>query len=135
MEESLLKIFQNAPYFIGFLAGVLTFLSPCVLPLMPAYLSYISEISLEELKNSNGLDRKQRFKILRSAVILVLGFGVVFVLLGAVAARILNGGILLSPILRYFAGGVLIIFGLHTLGVIRIPFLNYQRTLQIKGKY
>lgn len=133
MEESLLKIFQNAPYFIGFLAGVLTFLSPCVLPLMPAYLSYISEISLEELKNSNGLDRKQRFKILRSAVILVLGFGVVFVLLGAVAARILNGGILLSPILRYFAGGVLIIFGLHTLGVIRIPFLNYQRTLQIKG--
>lgn len=132
MEEVLLKIFQNAPYCIGFLAGILTFLSPCILPLIPAYLSYISGISLEELKHSNGLDRRQRFKILRSAVIFVLGLGIVFVLLGAVAARILNGGILLSPILRYFAGGILIIFGLQALGMIRIPFLHYQRTLQIK---
>ncbi|WP_279128609.1 cytochrome c biogenesis CcdA family protein [Helicobacter winghamensis] len=130
MEESLLGLFDNAPHLISLLAGILTFLSPCVLPLIPIYLSYISEISLESLKDTEVLDLKQRFRILRSALFFTLGLGLVFIAFGAVAARILNGGILLSPNLRYFAGGVLILFGLHTLGVFRIPFLNYQKTLQ-----
>ncbi|MBX7491380.1 cytochrome c biogenesis CcdA family protein [Helicobacter turcicus] len=135
MEESLLGIFENAPHLISFLAGILTFISPCVLPLIPAYFSYISEISLDELKNTGVLDLKKRFRILRGALFFVFGLGLVFVLLGVVAARILNGGILLSPVLRYFAGGVLVVFGLHTLGVIRIPFLNYQKTLRTSGNF
>ncbi|TLD83531.1 cytochrome C biogenesis protein CcdA [Helicobacter sp. MIT 11-5569] len=135
MEESLLGLFENAPHLMSLIAGILTFISPCVLPLIPAYLSYISEISLEELKSSGSLDLKKRFKILRSAVFFVLGLGIVFVLFGAVAARILQGGILLSPVLRYFAGGLLIVFGLHTLGVFRIPFLNYQKTLRTNANF
>lgn len=130
MEESLLGFFENAPYLISLFAGILTFLSPCVLPLIPAYLSYVSEISLDEFKNTGGLDLKQRFRILRSALLFTLGLGLVFVVFGAVAARILNVGILLSPLLRYAAGGILVVFGLHMLGIFRIPFLNYQRTLQ-----
>ncbi|WP_299548991.1 cytochrome c biogenesis protein CcdA [uncultured Helicobacter sp.] len=135
MEESLLGLFENAPHFISLLAGIVTFLSPCVLPLIPIYLSYISEISLDELKNTGALNLKTRFKILRSALFFVLGLGVVFIVFGAVAARILNGGILLSPNLRYFAGGVLIIFGLHTLGIFKIPFLNYQKTLRTNTNF
>lgn len=135
MEESLFGLFENAPHLISLFAGVLTFVSPCVLPLIPIYLSYISEISLDELKNTGVLDLKKRFKILRSALFFMLGLGLVFILFGAVAARILNGGILLSPILRYLAGGVLVLFGLHTLGVIRIPFLNYQKTLRTSRSF
>ena len=135
MEESLLGLFGNTPHLISLFAGILTFISPCILPLIPAYLSYISEISLQEMKDSKNLDLKKRFRILRSAVFFILGFGIVFVLFGAVAARILQGGILLSPILRYFAGGILIIFGLHTLGVFRIPFLNYTKSVNVKGEF
>ncbi len=127
VEESLFGFFESAPHLISLVAGILTFISPCILPLIPAYLSYISEISLREMKDSKNLDLRKRFRILRSAVFFVLGFGIVFVLLGAVAARILQGGILLSPILRYLAGGILIIFGLHILGILRIPFLNYTK--------
>lgn len=135
MEESLLVFFENTPYLISLLAGILTFVSPCVLPLIPIYLSYISEVSLQELKNSSSLTIKIRLKILRSAIFFVLGLGIVFVLFGAVAARVLQSGILLSPILQYFAGGILIIFGLHTLGIFRISFLNYQKTFQMKQSF
>ena len=61
-------------------AGILTFISPCILPLIPAYFSYISEISLQEMKDSKSLDLKKRFRILRSAVFFVLGFGIIFIL-------------------------------------------------------
>lgn len=135
MEESLLGLFESAPHLMSLFAGILTFISPCILPLIPAYFSYISEISLQEMKDSKSLDLKKRFRILRSAIFFVLGFGIVFILFGAVAARILQGGILLNPILRYFAGGILIVFGLHTLGVLRIPFLNYTKSLHIKGEF
>lgn len=135
MEESLLGLFNNAPHLISLLAGILTFISPCVLPLIPVYLSYISEISLEELKHTNTLTLKKRFKILRSALFFTLGLGVVFILFGAIAARILNGGILLSPILRYIAGAILILFGLHTIGIFKIKCLNYQKTFQPKDNF
>ena len=100
-----------------------------------SYLSYITEVSLEELRDGGMLDIRRRFGILRNALFFTLGLGVVFVLLGAVAARILNAGFLLSPFLRYFAGGVLILFGLHTWGIFRIPFLHYQKTLRIERDF
>ncbi|PZT48794.1 cytochrome C biogenesis protein [Helicobacter valdiviensis] len=133
MEESLLVFLDKAPLLISFLAGILTFISPCILPLVPAYLSYISEISLSELKGEVKINFATRLIILRSAVFFVLGLGIVFVLMGAISARILNGGILLSPYVAYIAGGVLIVFGIHTMGIIQIPFLNYQKTFAIKG--
>ncbi len=135
MEESLLVFFDKAPLIISFLAGILTFVSPCILPLVPIYLSYISKRSLEELKDNGGLSFKARLGIFKSAVFFVCGMGVVFILLGAVAARILSGGILLSPYVGYVTGGILILFGLHTARIIQIPFLNYQKTfLQKEAK-
>lgn len=132
MEEWLIVFFDKAPLLISFIAGILTFISPCVLPLIPAYLSYISEVSISELKAYKKLDLRMRLVIVRNALFFVLGMGIVFVLLGAVAARILGGGILLSPIVAYFAGGILIVFGLHTARIIQIPFLNYQKTFSIQ---
>ncbi|MDY3113599.1 MAG: cytochrome c biogenesis protein CcdA [Helicobacter sp.] len=135
MEVFLFSFFDNTPLLISFLAGILTFLSPCVLPLIPAYLSYISGISLQNLKDSKTLTLKQRVRILFSAAFFVLGLGVVFILIGAVAARILSGGILLSPFVRYIAGGILILFGFHILGFFKIPFLNYQASLKLESKF
>ena len=74
MEESLLGLFESAPHLMSLFAGILTFISPCILPLIPAYFSYISEISLQEMKDSKSLDLKKRFRILRSAIFFVLGF-------------------------------------------------------------
>ena len=102
MEDYLLFLFDKAPLGISFLAGILTFISPCVLPLIPAYLSYISEVSLSELKAYHMLDRRMRFVIVRNALFFVLGMGIVFVLLGVVAARILSGGIFSCPYVSYF---------------------------------
>ncbi|MCH5322279.1 MAG: sulfite exporter TauE/SafE family protein [Helicobacter sp.] len=134
IELNLANFFEIAPFLVSFIAGILTFLSPCILPLIPAYLSYISEISLQELKNGGKLGLFGRLRILRRAIFFVLGLGIVFVLLGAVAARLLNGGILLSPYVAYIAGGILILFGLHTLGIFTIPFLNYHKSFDISSQ-
>lgn len=128
MEESLLVFFDKAPFMISFLAGILTFVSPCILPLVPIYLSYVSKCSLEELKDNGKLSFKERLRIFKGAVFFVCGMAIVFILLGAVAARILSGGILLSPYVAYVTGGILILFGLHTARIIQIPFLNYQKS-------
>lgn len=131
MEENLIGLFSTAPILISFLAGILTFISPCILPLIPIYISYVSKLSISELQNKANISLMTRLTILRSSVFFLLGLGVVFVLIGSVSARILGGGILLSPYMGYFAGIVLVIFGLNAIGIIRIPFLNYQKTISI----
>lgn len=128
MEESLVGLFGEAPILISLVAGILTFLSPCVLPLIPIYLSYVSNISINELKDSEALSFKSRLFVLRNSIFFIFGMGIVFVLLGAVSARILSGGILLSSYVSYVAGGILIIFGLCVMNVIKIPSIQRQKT-------
>lgn len=109
-----------------FAAGVASFLSPCVLPLVPGYVSFMSGLSLEEL--SRGADRGL---VMRRAglgsVFFVLGFSAVFTALGASASA---AGHLLAAhmaVLSKIAGLTVIVFGLHTAGVITIPFLYYEK--------
>jgi len=116
---------------IAFGAGILSFLSPCVLPLVPGYISFLSGMSLEELRE--GTNHR---KILRNAgltsVFFVIGFSIVFVALGASATFV---GKLLAKhmiILTRIAGVVIVILGLHLLGVMRIGWLNYEKRLKIK---
>jgi cytochrome c-type biogenesis protein len=105
-------------------AGVLSFLSPCVLPLVPPYLCYVSGMSLEEMSAASSEQQTNRLpRIMLAAVLFVLGFSTVFVLLGATAFAM--GNVLRQnlPLLSQIAGGVIIIMGLHFLGVFRIGFL------------
>jgi cytochrome c-type biogenesis protein len=125
MEESLIGMFQSAPFVVSFLAGLLSFLSPCVLPLIPAYLSYISGLSLSTLRGDEKITSAQRWKIITASLMFVLGFSTVFVLLGASMARLI-GGVFDNQWFSIIAGIVIILFGLHTMGVINIKFLNYQ---------
>jgi cytochrome c-type biogenesis protein len=109
------------------LAGVLSFLSPCVLPLVPPYLCYVSGMSLEEMSTAEADDRSSRLpRIMLASTLFVLGFTTVFVLLGATAFAM--GNVLRQnlPLLSQIAGGLIIIMGLHFLGVFRIGFLSQE---------
>ncbi|MBC6440124.1 MAG: cytochrome c biogenesis protein CcdA [Rhodospirillales bacterium] len=106
----------------AFAAGVISFLSPCVLPLVPAYVSYIAGESLDDLKSEAAA--KRRMMVLTLSSLFVLGFSTVFILLGASATAVSgllhrNGQFLLQ-----IAGVVVILFGLVTMGVFRLPFLQ-----------
>ena len=108
--------------FIAFGAGLISFLSPCVLPLIPGYISYISGSTLENLIKNKNLN-------LLPIILFTLGFSVVFIIFGASATFL--GKILLknSFPLRIIAGLVIIIFSLHILGVFNLNFLNYEKRL------
>ncbi|MBI3551299.1 MAG: cytochrome c biogenesis protein CcdA [Elusimicrobia bacterium] len=116
----------------AFLAGLVSFLSPCVLPLVPGYISFISGLSLEELSKGSG-----RTAVLKRAglgsVFFVLGFAAVFTALGASASAV---GRLLSdymPVLSKLAGALIIVFGLHTSGLMPIRWLYYEKRVSAAG--
>lgn len=126
MESSLLAMFESAPYLVSFLAGIITFLSPCVLPLIPAYLSYISGLSLAELRDEEHMSANVKRKVITASLLFIGGFSLVFVLLGAAAATFI-GDLLRNQYAAMIAGGIIIVFGLHVMHVINIPFLMYEQ--------
>src|SRR6202020_3151498 len=115
----------------AFLAGIVSFLSPCVLPLVPGYISLISGASVEELQSK---DRKLLNTVLLHSLMFILGFMVVFVMLGAAATGL---GQLVKEYkkwLTWFAGAVIIIFGLHLTGILKIKALYADKRLHsVKG--
>ena len=108
---------------LAFMAGVLSFLSPCVLPLVPSYLSFVTGMSLEDMQE--GIERR---RVLVHSALFVTGFTVIFVLLGAGASFI--GSFLLynSDWIARIGGVIIILFGLHLMGVFQlIPLLSEKR--------
>ena len=106
------------------LAGAISFVSPCVLPLVPAYLCYVSGVSLEDMAEDAADKRRHLgWRVMLAALLFVLGFTTVFVLLGATASAL--GQVLREnlPLLSQIAGVLIILMGLHFLGVFRIGFL------------
>jgi cytochrome c-type biogenesis protein len=113
----------------AFIAGILTFLAPCTLPLIPGYLGFISGVSAEDLQNPLTAKSAKR-KIFLNGLFFILGFSAVFIILGSIAGFF---GQLLSGYRIWLAriGGIFVIlFGLFMLNVIKIPFLS--REIQIK---
>lgn len=108
------------------LAGVISFLSPCVLPLVPSYLCFISGASLEDLSGQGEPGTRQLKRTLLTALLFVLGFTTVFVALGAGASVI--GQLLRThmALLAQVAGLFIILMGLHFLGVFKLGFLNRE---------
>ncbi|RJQ54930.1 MAG: cytochrome c biogenesis protein CcdA [Actinobacteria bacterium] len=104
-----------------FVAGLLSFASPCVAALVPAYISYVSGVSVSELEKSGNVGR-----VMANALLFCLGFTVVFVTLGA-SASVAGGFLQANRLLLARIGGIIIIlFGLHVLGLVRIPLLNRE---------
>ena len=109
---------MNTSLSIAFLAGLISFLSPCVLPLIPGYISYISGTSLEKL-----VERKNNLVFVKT-IFFTLGFSLVFIVLGSSASYL--GKIFLnnSQILRIIAGLIIILFSMQIIGIINFKFMN-----------
>lgn len=114
------------------LAGLISFVSPCVLPLVPPYLAYLAGVSLDQLSGAD--DNSARGRIVSSAVAFVLGFSTVFVSLGATASIIGQTVARHLDTLSIIAGIVIIVMGLHFLGAFRIGFLYREARVQVQRK-
>lgn len=110
-------------YVYAYLGGLISFLSPCVLPLVPPYLAFMAGTTIDQISDENTIDRALERRVLLSSVFFVLGLATVFVALGA-GASVIGQTLLQNKFLfGQIAGGVIIVLGLHFLGVVRIPFL------------
>ena len=134
---------ESVSLFAAFIAGLLSFISPCVLPLIPGYLSFISGVSLEEMRGGAAAvsagggtvaavavaPAVQR-RVIVTSLFFILGFSLVFVSLGASATYL--GSFLMErlTLLGKIAGVVIVIFGLHTMGVLRIGWLYQEKRFQ-----
>ena len=125
---------MQVTYIGALVAGVLSFASPCVLPLIPAYISFLGGASLEQLTDKTGVDKSTSRRVFYAALAFVLGFSTIFVILGASATAIsgvlIQHGILLGQI----AGVVIVIFGFHFMGLFRIGFLNFEKRFHLENK-
>jgi cytochrome c-type biogenesis protein len=137
---------ENVTLLAAFGAGLLSFISPCVLPLVPGYLSYISGLSLEEMRGTGAMTAggavgvavaaspAARRQVVLASLAFILGFSLVFVSLGAAASAIGQFLIQQQALFSRIAGTIIIVFGLHTMGVLRIEWLYQEKRVQTTRK-
>lgn len=118
---------QNISIIVAFGAGFISFFSPCVLPLLPAYLSFITGLSLDDLREKNV----NRRLVIARVLAFILGFTIVFVLLGASVTFFRNIVVQNREFIKILAGIIIIIFGIHLTGLLKIKFLNYEKKLHL----
>ena len=119
----------NIPIVVAFIAGLVSFLSPCVLPLIPGYLAYLAGASV-------GDETKKRREIFLNSFFFVLGFSLVFAVLGVLLTTLLESIAYDVQIWMSRIGGlIVIIFGLYLMGVIRIAFLDREHRLQVRSSF
>jgi cytochrome c-type biogenesis protein len=124
---------ESVGIFTAFIFGLLSFASPCVLPIVPGYISFISGITFEDLQHTENFSQAKK-RILSNSLLFVLGFSLVFIALGASATAV--GQFLQEQlhIISKIAGVIIVIFGLHMIGVFKIPFLNYEKRFHTNAK-
>ncbi|MFH1428459.1 MAG: cytochrome c biogenesis protein CcdA [Candidatus Margulisiibacteriota bacterium] len=117
----------NVTLFISFAAGFLAFFSPCILPIIPGYISYISGLSTKDIEM---MDRgKIRLRIMAHSSFFILGFSVLFIILGATASAAGRFFFEYQPVIKKVGAIIVFIFGMYLLGIIRIKVLNNQYRL------
>ena len=125
---------QNVTLLAAFAAGFLSFVSPCVLPLIPGYISFVSGVSVEEMRGEAIARVGSRRQVFVASLAFVLGFSIVFVALGASASAIGKFLFARLPLLSRIAGVLLIIFGLHTMGAFRLAWLDQEKRMHTQRK-
>ena len=117
---------QEIPLTIAFLAGVFSFLSPCVLPIVPGFMSYIVGKSFSDLQNSS---KKDNLKLLPLIILFIIGFSLVFIIMGASIDYISDFFYDLKKEMNIFSGILIIFLGLFFLGILKVPLLDLERKI------
>jgi len=116
----------DVPVVVAFVAGVVSFLSPCVLPIIPGFLAYLAG------DTSSGASRASRGAIFLSSCFFVLGFSIVFALLGVLLNTVLaHAAYAVQEWLSWIGGAIIIFFGLYLLGLFRVPFLEFDHKMRV----
>jgi cytochrome c-type biogenesis protein len=127
---------ENVSLIAAFVAGVLSFISPCVLPLVPGYLSFISGVTLDEMRGKAAVDvaRASRHRVFAASLAFVVGFSLVFIGLGASASAV--GQFLMNQLslIGKIAGALIVLFGLHMMGVLKLNWLYREKRFQAERK-
>jgi cytochrome c-type biogenesis protein len=118
---------------LAFLAGVLSFLSPCVLPLIPSYVSFITGISFKDL--TVGTDRKKiHYLTITNSIAFIFGFSTVFIALGVSSSAVGSFFFQYMDMIRIIGGVLVIIFGFFIAGILKLDFLMIQKKIYLSGK-
>jgi cytochrome c-type biogenesis protein len=136
---------ENVTLVAAFGAGILSFISPCVLPLIPGYLSYISGLTLDDMRGTTAAGGAgvavatvapvgARRQVILASLAFIAGFSIVFIALGASASAIGQYVMARLDVLGKIAGAIVIVFGLHTMGVLRIEWLYQEKRVQTSQK-
>lgn len=120
-------------YTLAFFAGILSFLSPCVLPLLPSYVSFITGISFEDLTGSTNRARI-RFLTITNSLAFIMGFSSIFIMLGASSSALGRLLFQYQDVIRIAGGILMIIFGLFVAGFLKLNFLSSDRKIHLSGK-
>jgi cytochrome c-type biogenesis protein len=115
-------------------AGVLTFFTPCIFPLILPYICFIAGVSSQEISAADKISGAKKRLILTEAILFILGFSLVFVILGASASFLGAKLIAHQRLIRIIGGAVVILFGLHMLGVLKIKFLQSEKKFHFKNR-
>ncbi len=118
---------------VVFTAGLFSFLSPCVLPLIPSYLSFLSGVSLEEMR-SVTMQGDIRRRVVLNSLFFILGFSIVFISLGASASYLGSLFVGYRTFIRTLGGILITLVGLYLIGVFKVPFLERYLQFNLKGK-
>jgi cytochrome c-type biogenesis protein len=123
--------------YMAFAAGLISFLSPCVLPLVPGYISFISGVSFSEIRTqgeSGALPGKEKRRIINNSIFFIVGFSAVFILLGASATWLGNFLASRMSALTRLSGLVIIFFGVYKMGLIRLNLFYKEARFEVKHK-
>ena len=123
----------NISIFVAFIAGFLSFFSPCVLPLVPSYILYVSGISLKDI--SEGGDKRSETKaIIINSLLFIFGFSLIFILFGAAASLVGRVLYAYKDVIRIVGGALIIFFGFYIIGVFKFRLLDLEKRLSLKTK-
>lgn len=124
---------NDTTLWVAFTAGFLSFLSPCVLPLIPSYIGFITGISFSDLTGLEDRGRVLRESMINSALF-IFGFTIIFVLLGATATAVGTSLNRYQDVIRWVGGTLVIILGVHFTGLINIKFLQIEKRVHLKNR-
>jgi len=124
---------ENISYAVAFAAGFLTFLSPCLLPIIPSFIAYITGISLSDINDPNKKDEAKRRALIHS-LFFISGFSLIFILLGLTATFIGKALFHYQKIIQIGGGILIILFGLYLIGILKLDFLGKEMKVRVKSK-